>query len=76
MPIQDIDTRWNATHQIIERQISMRDVMEILVNSHLNILGDLYPTSTEWIKILVYIIFEFFNFKFKNLIQINFFLYF
>ena len=55
MPIQDIDTRWNATYLMIERQISMRDVMEILVNSHLNILGNLYPTNAEWARILVYI---------------------
>jgi hypothetical protein len=40
MPIQDVDTRWNATYLMIERQISIRDVMEILVNSHINILGD------------------------------------
>ena len=34
MPIQDIDTRWNSTYKIIERQIFTRDVMEILVNSY------------------------------------------
>jgi hypothetical protein len=62
MPIQDIDTRWNATYSMIERQISTRDVMEILVNSHLDILEDLYPTNTEWIKILVYIFKYFFQF--------------
>ena len=56
MPIQDIETRWNATYQMIERQISMQDVMEILVNTHSNILKDLYPTNTEWVKILVYIL--------------------
>lgn len=55
MPVQDVDTRWNATYLMIERQISMQEVMEILVNSHHNILGDLYPTSTEWTRILVYI---------------------
>ena len=41
---------------MIERQISMQDVMEILVNTHSNILKDLYPTDTEWVKILVYIL--------------------
>ena len=56
MPIQDIDTRWNATYQMIEKQIFTRDVIEILVNSHENILKDLYPTDSEWSKIMVYII--------------------
>ena len=57
MPIQDVETRWNATYQMIERQIVMQDVMEILVNSHENILKSLYPTSSEWPKIMVYILF-------------------
>lgn len=62
MPIQDVDIRWNATYQMIERQISTRDVMEILVNSYNNILKDLYPTDIEWTKILVYFqIFLIFN---------------
>ncbi|CAB4438459.1 unnamed protein product [Rhizophagus irregularis] len=52
IPIQDVDTRWNATYQMIERQISTQDVMEILVNSHSNILKDLYLTDIEWTKIL------------------------
>ena len=60
MPIQDVDTRWNATYQMIERQINMQDVMEILVNAHENILKDLYPRSSEWSKIKVYIFY--FNF--------------
>jgi hypothetical protein len=55
MPIQDVDTRWNATYLMIERQISTRDVMEILVNSHTNILGNLYLTDDEWTEVLVYI---------------------
>lgn len=38
IPIQDVDIRWNATYQMIERQISIRDIMEILVNSHSNTL--------------------------------------
>jgi len=42
---------------MIERQIVMQDVMEILVNSHENILKSLYPTSSEWPKIMVYILF-------------------
>ena len=53
MPIQDIDTRWNSTYLMIERQILIRNIMEILVNSHSNILGNLYPTDDEWLKILV-----------------------
>ena len=61
MPIQDIDTRWNSIYKIIERQIFTRDVMEILVNSHEDILKELYPTDTEWPKIMVYIFF-YFNF--------------
>jgi len=61
MPIQDVDTRWNATYQMIERQIVMRDVMEILVNSHEDTLKILYPRSSEWFKIMVYFIF-YFNF--------------
>ena len=56
MPIQDIETRWNATYQMIERQISMRDIMEILVNSHKNTLENLYPTNTKWKTILVCIL--------------------
>jgi hypothetical protein len=57
MSIQDVDTRWNATYQMIERQIVMQDVMEILVNSHEDILKNIYPTSSEWSKITVYILF-------------------
>ena len=57
MPIQDVDTRWNATYLMIERQIVMQDVMEILVNSHEDILKNIYPTSFEWSKIMVYILF-------------------
>ena len=53
MPIQNVNTRWNATYLMIERQILTQDVMEILVNSHSNILGSLYPTNDEWLKILV-----------------------
>ena len=60
MPLQDVDTRWNATYQMIERQINMQDLMEILVNAHENILKDLYPRSSEWSKIKVYIFY--FNF--------------
>ena len=60
MPIQDIDTRWNSTYQMIERQIIMQDVMEILVNSHEDVLRSLYPRSIEWIEINVYIFY--FNF--------------
>ncbi len=60
MPIQDIDTRWNSTYQMIERQIIMQDVIEILVHSHENILKNLYPRSSEWSKIMVYIFY--FNF--------------
>jgi len=40
---------------MIERQISTQGVMEILVNSHTNILGNLYLTDDEWIDVLVYI---------------------
>src|SRR3954463_5484565 len=58
MSIQDIDTRWNATYQMIERQIFTRDVIEILVNSHENILKDLYPTDSEWSKIIYTIILD------------------
>jgi len=48
---------------MIERQIFTRDVIEILVNTHENILKDLYPTDSEWSKIMVYIIlFICFNF--------------
>ena len=50
VPIQDIDTRWNSMYKMIERQIFTRDVMEILVNSHEDILKELYPTDTEWPK--------------------------
>lgn len=60
MPIQDIDTRWNSTYQMIERQIIMQDVIEILVHSHEDILKNLYPRSSEWSKIMVYIFY--FNF--------------
>ena len=63
MPLQDIDTRWNATYQMIKRQIDIQDVVEILVNSHKNILEDLYPIDSEWSKIIVYILFYF---KFLN----------
>lgn len=55
MPIQDVETRWNATFQMIERQVLMQDVMEILVNSHEDILKNIYPTNSEWTKIMVYI---------------------
>lgn len=66
MPIQDIDTRWNATYEMIERQISTRDVMEILVSAHTDVLENLYPTDTKWAKILVYI-FKFLFLIFKNM---------
>jgi hypothetical protein len=56
MPIQDVDTRWNATYLMIERQICIRDVVEIMINSY-DTLKDLYPTNSEWIKITVYIFF-------------------
>src|SRR6266496_77279 len=52
MPIQDVDIRWNAMYLIIEKQIVMQDVMEILVNSHEDILKNIYPTSSEWSKIM------------------------
>src|SRR5207253_11317880 len=45
MPIQDVDTRWNATYLMIERQILIKDVIEILINSYEDTLKDLYPTS-------------------------------
>ena len=45
---------------MIERQIIMQDVMEILVNSHEDVLRSLYPRSIEWIEINVYIFY--FNF--------------
>ena len=57
MPIQDVNTRWNLTYLMIERQISIRDVIEILVNSHINILGNSYPTNDEWINIIVCILY-------------------
>jgi len=57
MLIQDVNTRWNATYLMIERQIVMQDVMEILVNSHEDILKNIYLTSFEWSKIMVYILF-------------------
>jgi hypothetical protein len=66
MPIQDVNIRWNATYQMIERQISTRNVMEILVNSHSNILKDLYPIDIEWTKILVYITISIFFFLIFN----------
>jgi hypothetical protein len=56
MPIQDVDTRWNATYLMIERQINIRNVVEILVNSHENTLKDLYPINSEWTKIVVCIL--------------------
>ena len=63
MPIQDVDTRWNATYLMIERQILIKDVVEILINSYEDTLKDLYPTSSEWSKIMVYIFILIFNFK-------------
>jgi len=63
MPIQDVDTRWNATYLMIERQILIKDVIEILINSYEDTLKDLYPTSSEWSKIMVYIFILIFNFK-------------
>jgi len=64
MPIQDVDTRWNATYLMIERQICIRDVVEIMINSYENTLKDLYPTNEEWSKIMVYIFIIIFNFQF------------
>ena len=63
MPIQDVDTRWNATYLMIERQILIKDVIEILINSYEDTLKNLYPTSSEWSKIMVYIFNLIFNFK-------------
>jgi BED zinc finger len=63
MPILDVDTRWNATYLMIERQILIHDIIEILINSYENTLKDLYPTNTEWSKIMVYIFILIFNFK-------------
>ena len=53
MPVQDVETRWNATYCIIECQIKMREIMEILVHSHSDILENLFPTVLEWRKIVV-----------------------
>src|SRR6266498_399579 len=47
MPIQDVETRWNATYCMIECQIKMREIMEILVHSHSDILENLFPTVLE-----------------------------
>lgn len=52
MPVQDVETRWNATYCMIECQIKMREIMQILVHSH-NILENLFPTVSEWGKIVV-----------------------
>src|SRR5207244_2582963 len=60
MTIQDVD---NATYLMIERQILIKDVIEILINSYEDTLKDLYPTSSEWSKIMVYIFILIFNFK-------------
>ena len=53
MPVQDVETRWNATYCMIECQIKMREIMQILVHSHKNILENLFPTVSEWGKIVV-----------------------
>ena len=62
MPIQDVNTRWNATYLMIERQICIRDVVEIMINSYENTLKDLYLTNEEWSKIMVYIFNFYYNF--------------
>ena len=62
MPIQDVDTRWNATYLMIERQICIRDIVEIMINSYENTLKDLYPTNEEWSKIMVHIFNFYYNF--------------
>ena len=62
MPIQDVDTRWNATYLMIERQICICDVVEIMINSYKNTLKDLYPTNEEWSKIMVHIFNFYYNF--------------
>ena len=53
MPVQDVETRWNATYYMIECQIKIRKIMEILVHSHSDILENLFPTVLEWGKIVV-----------------------
>ncbi len=50
MPVQDVETRWNATYCMIECQIKMREIMKILVHSHSNILENLFPIVLEWEK--------------------------
>ncbi len=47
MPVQDVETRWNATYCMIECQIKMREIMEILIHSHSDILENLFLTVLE-----------------------------
>ena len=53
VPIQDVETRWNAMYEMIKRQIAIKEVVEILINAHNDILKDLYLTDSEWSEMMV-----------------------
>ncbi len=55
-PILDIDTRWNSTYFMINRQILMQGVSELLATTNVEELGDLFSTISEWRHIKVFFI--------------------
>ncbi|CAG8550981.1 19578_t:CDS:2 [Racocetra fulgida] len=51
VPILDNEIRWGSMYEMIERQIKIKEMVQLLVNNNLLKLEDLYFNLNEWKEI-------------------------